>query len=63
MKKKLKETLAERTCSIYFKFDNSFIFLTKNIGVITFSPMNYQKMHDAPINYQLGQNRAFNYQR
>ncbi len=32
MKKKLKETLAERTCSIYFKFDNSFIFLTKNIS-------------------------------
>jgi hypothetical protein len=33
------------------------------LGVITFSPMNYQKMRDAPMNYQLGQNRAFNYQR
>jgi hypothetical protein len=30
-------------------------------GVITFSPINYQKMHDAPTNYQIDQNRAFNY--
>jgi hypothetical protein len=35
----------------------------KKIGVITFSPMNYQKMCDAPMNYQLDQNRAFNYER
>jgi hypothetical protein len=33
----------------------------KYLGVIIFSPMNYQKMCDASMNYQLDQNRAFNY--
>jgi hypothetical protein len=36
---------------------------SKFFGVITFSPMNYQKMRNAPMNYQLDQYRAFNYQR
>jgi hypothetical protein len=35
----------------------------KKKRVITFFPMNYQKMRNAPMNYQLDQNRAFNYQR
>jgi hypothetical protein len=35
----------------------------KKKEVITFSPMNNQKMCNAPVNYQLDQNRTFNYQR
>jgi hypothetical protein len=41
----------------------SWVIYLNFLGVITFSPMNYQKMRDASMNYQLDQNRTFNYQR
>jgi hypothetical protein len=57
------QSISKRHEYVVFIFLNGiyFWFLTFFLGVITFPPMNYQKMCDAPMNYQLDQNRAFNY--